>query len=201
MHATRLKRGGRDETLEDGALKECMQGGSSCHHVLVLCRLVHVMVDTWARNTVLFVAGAWYHGATKTGAEYVYPEACITLDSWSSILLQQLQESPSLDLTLALNWFPVADGGVDENLYQQYWCDLAFECNAWGAYCSKVSPNVNVLGIIQVRGSRTAGRAARRALGVMLFVLSIIQVRGNKRAECAERPVLSIILDVRHFCT
>ncbi len=38
-------------------------------------------------------------------------------------------------------------------MFKRYWADLAFECNLWGAYCSKVSPNVNVLGLLQVRGA------------------------------------------------
>ncbi|KAF5832175.1 hypothetical protein DUNSADRAFT_12014 [Dunaliella salina] len=55
------------------------------------------------------------------------------------------------------------DGGVDENLYQQYWCDLAFECNAWGAYCSKVSPNINVLSVIQTPSATEQATLQHRA--------------------------------------
>lgn len=58
---------------------------------------------------------------------------------------------PSTRFISACAPYPIADGGVDENMYKTYWADLAFELNDWGAFCSKVSPNVNVLAVIQVR--------------------------------------------------
>ena len=42
-----------------------------------------------------------------------------------------------------------ADGGVDDDRYENYWADQMFECNNWGGYCSKVSPNINVLGLLK----------------------------------------------------
>ena len=44
----------------------------------------------------------------------------------------------------------LTDCGVDNNMYSRYWADWAFECHGWGAFCSKVSPNVNVIAAIQV---------------------------------------------------
>eukprot|EP00955_Chlamydomonas_euryale_P088201 364358-Chlamydomonas_euryale.AAC.18 len=45
----------------------------------------------------------------------------------------------------------VADGGIDDN-NAVYWADNMFTPNAWGAYCSEVSPNVNTLAVLQVCG-------------------------------------------------
>ena len=63
-------------------------------------------------------------------------------------------------LTHHLIQLSFADGGVDEDMFKQYWADLALECNHWGAFCSKVSPNVNVLALIQVGLSCLARKLA-----------------------------------------
>lgn len=39
---------------------------------------------------------------------------------------------------------------MDEDLFAQFWADKAFQTNGWGAFCSKVSPNVHVLGLLKV---------------------------------------------------
>lgn len=57
---------------------------------------------------------------------------------------------------------PFADGGIDADRPDIYWADMAFEANGWGAFCSKVSPNVNLLGVIKTASSQEADTLARR---------------------------------------
>jgi hypothetical protein len=65
--------------------------------------------------------------------------------------------------------FYPADAGIDNNMYSRYWADWAFECHGWGAFCSKVSPNVNVIAGIQVCLNIAALHAQRWCIRAAAF--------------------------------